>query len=171
MGGLNSGPRRELSRTWQMAQLREKGWTYAKIGKQFGITGEGARQAILLADGCVALQRIHCLGCGTYLGSARGPGKHNRGTYCLTCLPKHPEATFGQRLKAYRLALGLTQKEMAERIGKDHSTIAKFEHGVKEPTWTTLQALAKVLGVSCKVLGHRRSAGPPDGNSRNPGRR
>ena len=100
MGGPRSGRHRDLKRIEQMAQLREKGMTYAEIGKHFGISGEGARQALAFLYGRVEPRRIHCLGCGTRLGSAKGPAKHHRETYCLTCLAKHPEATFGQRLKA-----------------------------------------------------------------------
>jgi hypothetical protein len=35
----------------------------------------------------------------------------------VTCLARHPEATFTDRLKAHRLAAGLTMEALAQRLG------------------------------------------------------
>ena len=56
--------------------------------------------------------------------------------------------SFGERLKQLREAAGLTQPELAERAGMNRFGIAKLEQGVREPTWATVQALARALGVS-----------------------
>jgi transcriptional regulator with XRE-family HTH domain len=60
--------------------------------------------------------------------------------------------TFGERLKELREAAGLTQPELAERAGLNRFGIAKLEQGVREPTWATVQALAKALGVRCSAF-------------------
>jgi hypothetical protein len=37
--------------------------------------------------------------------------------HCLSCVGKHPEATLGQWLKAYRLAAGLTLQCLSQLTG------------------------------------------------------
>jgi transcriptional regulator with XRE-family HTH domain len=56
--------------------------------------------------------------------------------------------TFAVTLKRLRGAAGLSQPELAERAGMNRYGIAKLEQGVREPSWSTVQALAKALGVS-----------------------
>lgn len=54
-----------------------------------------------------------------------------------------------ERLKEKRKALGLTQAELAERIGCTQKDVARWESGVREPRLTALKKLAEALG--CKV--------------------
>lgn len=56
---------------------------------------------------------------------------------------------FAARLKALRGAAGLTQEQLADKAGMHKLGIAKLEQGLREPTWATVQALAKALGVTC----------------------
>lgn len=56
---------------------------------------------------------------------------------------------FAARLKALRGAAGLTQEQLADAAGMHKLGIAKLEQGLREPTWATVQALAKALGVTC----------------------
>lgn len=68
-------------------------------------------------------------------------------------MPKKAEPTgFGERLKAVREAAGLTQDQLAERAGLYKFSIAKLEQGVREPTWATVQTLARALGVTCDAF-------------------
>jgi transcriptional regulator with XRE-family HTH domain len=60
--------------------------------------------------------------------------------------------TFGGRLKALREEKGLSQRELAERAGMNQFGVAKLEQGVREPTWATVQALARALGVRCTAF-------------------
>jgi transcriptional regulator with XRE-family HTH domain len=53
--------------------------------------------------------------------------------------------SFGQRLRAIRTALGLSQEHMAKRAGLDEGTVAKWETGKHRPTKTKLLALAAFL--------------------------
>lgn len=50
-------------------------------------------------------------------------------------------------LKELRLKKGLTQKELAERIGMERSIITKIENGKTKPSVNTAKALGKVLKV------------------------
>jgi transcriptional regulator with XRE-family HTH domain len=75
-------------------------------------------------------------------------------------MPKKAEPTgFGAKLKAVREAAGLTQDQLAEKAGLYKFSIAKIEQGVREPTWSTVQALAKALGVDCTAF-QVEEAGP-----------
>src|SRR3954469_9408998 len=67
--------------------------------------------------------------------------------------------TFGVRLKELREKAGLTQPELAERAGMNRFGIAKLEQGVREPTWATVQALARALGVNCTAF--EETVSPP----------
>ena len=57
-------------------------------------------------------------------------------------------AALGLRIKALRVAKGLTQAELAERCGYEPLTISRFERGTYAPGIDTLEAIAQVLGVS-----------------------
>ena len=46
--------------------------------------------------------------CGRTIARGAGSILTNGPAYCLTSLARHPEATFAERLKAHRLAAGLT---------------------------------------------------------------
>jgi transcriptional regulator with XRE-family HTH domain len=61
-------------------------------------------------------------------------------------------ATFGDRLAGAREALGLSQKEVAERIGVRTKTVQHWEDDVKEPRANRLQMLAGMLNVSLMWL-------------------
>jgi transcriptional regulator with XRE-family HTH domain len=59
---------------------------------------------------------------------------------------------FAGRLKELREGAGLTQPELAERAGMNRFGIAKLEQGVTKPTWETVIALCKALGVDCNAF-------------------
>lgn len=61
-------------------------------------------------------------------------------------------ATFGDRLAGAREALGLSQRELAERLGVRAKTIQHWEDDVKEPRANRLQMLAGMLNVSLMWL-------------------
>jgi hypothetical protein len=85
--------------------------------------------------------------CGTVITQLHGVADNNRTARCLTCLAKRPEATFGQRLKAHRLAAGLTLTALERRSGVDLSLISAYECDRSQPKWHTLAKLIRVLGV------------------------
>lgn len=59
---------------------------------------------------------------------------------------------FARRLKELREAAGLTQKELAEKAGLHLGGVFKLEQGVNEPSWATVRALTRALGVDCKAF-------------------
>lgn len=50
-------------------------------------------------------------------------------------------------IKKYREEKGLSQAELADELGYDRSTIAKWENGSLKPFAETLNAIADVLKV------------------------
>ena len=71
------------------------------------------------------------------------------------------EQSFGSRLKELRESRGLSQAQLAERAGLHRFGVAKIEQGLREPSWSTLMALCRALGVSCAVF-ENATMGPVD---------
>lgn len=61
-------------------------------------------------------------------------------------------ATGGRRVAEARRRAGLTQHELAERIGVGRVSIARIENGGQTPSVTVALALARVLGGSVEAL-------------------
>lgn len=72
-------------------------------------------------------------------------------------------ATFGDRLAAARETAGLSQKELAKRLGVKSKTIAGWENDISEPRANRLQMLAGLLNVSLMWLlnGEGEGVDPP----------
>lgn len=61
-------------------------------------------------------------------------------------------ATFGDRMTAARDMTGLSQNELAARLGVKDKTIKAWENDTSEPRANKLQMLAGVLNVSMRWL-------------------
>lgn len=59
---------------------------------------------------------------------------------------------FSERLKNLRRQAGLTQVEVAEKLGISQPAYASWERGVKKPTQENLVKIAQVLNVSVDYL-------------------
>jgi transcriptional regulator with XRE-family HTH domain len=66
----------------------------------------------------------------------------------------------GERLKELREKAGLTQTELAEKVGVKRDAVARWEAGAREPGWSNVVALAEALGVTCQAF--NESVGIPD---------
>ncbi len=60
--------------------------------------------------------------------------------------------TVGRRIRDARKAAGLTQADLALRLGKTQATIARWERGQSEPTRALVAAVAKALGIGVQWL-------------------
>ena len=58
----------------------------------------------------------------------------------------------GEKLKSARLAAGLTQGQLAEKVGCQQRDISRWEAGQREPKATNLKKLALALGCSMDDL-------------------
>lgn len=56
------------------------------------------------------------------------------------------------KLREYRRQAGLTQREVAEKIGVGTSAVSMYEQGQRLPDVDTLSKLSKALGVSINAL-------------------
>jgi len=69
-------------------------------------------------------------------------------------------ATFGDRLAAARETAGLSQKQLAERLGVKLGTYRNWEDDASEPRANRLTMLAGMLGVSMRWLMTGTGEGP-----------
>ena len=63
----------------------------------------------------------------------------------------------GENVARIRASQGLSQTQLASRLGARHmgirqSYVSELERGMKNPTLTTLRAIAEALEVELKVL-------------------
>jgi transcriptional regulator with XRE-family HTH domain len=70
------------------------------------------------------------------------------------------QRALGEAARAARLRLGLTQEEVAQKVGLAQSVYGRVERGGMMPSVPTLRKLCLVLGVSPEAL---LSLGRPEG--------
>jgi transcriptional regulator with XRE-family HTH domain len=90
---------------------------------------------------------VACRECGRTIARGAGSIRTNGAAYCLSCLARHPEANFGERLKAHRLAAGLMMEALGKRVGVAHQPVCEYESGRRMPQWRALVKLVGVLGL------------------------
>jgi transcriptional regulator with XRE-family HTH domain len=59
---------------------------------------------------------------------------------------------FAKRLRAIRKKAKISQYELAKRAGLTKQALSLLELGRRAPSWATVQAIAKALGVSCEAF-------------------
>ena len=62
----------------------------------------------------------------------------------------------GAKVRALREECGVSQAELAQRMGTTQSVIARLEAGGAEPRFDTLRRVAEALGADVEVSFHRR---------------
>ena len=67
--------------------------------------------------------------------------------------------SYGKRIEAARKAKGLTQAEVARRLGWSPSNYGRIEHGRITPSLRSLEAIARALDVAVSSL----AEAPPEG--------
>lgn len=69
--------------------------------------------------------------------------------------------SIAERLRAYRIGLGLTVRALAARSGISPSMVSEAERGAKTPSIAILIALAEALGISLTQLVEKESSRGP----------
>lgn len=68
-------------------------------------------------------------------------------------------STLGEKLRRLRKAKGLTQGELAEKVGVDIKTIVRYETGKNSPKVETLELITKELGAKIVVIPEKELGG------------
>ncbi|MGB9561960.1 MAG: helix-turn-helix domain-containing protein [bacterium] len=66
--------------------------------------------------------------------------------------------TLGERVKRLREAMGLTQRELAKRIGTSSGLISFIERDKNKPSYEVIRRLSEVLGTSTDYLIYGKSS-------------
>jgi transcriptional regulator with XRE-family HTH domain len=143
---VQRGRKANEARRREAANLRSQGWTVQRIADHLGVPHQRVSR-ILKAAG-VPPRAVRCRECGTtILDRPHGAGAC-ASVWCLACLRQHPEAPFGERVKAARLAAGFTQRQVAKQLGIDHSTIGKLEARRGQPDQQLRAAILRLFGAA-----------------------
>ena len=67
-------------------------------------------------------------------------------------MEEHIKGLFGKRVRERRLALGLTQQELADRAGLHRSYVGQIELGRRNVTLKSAARIAKALRVDVASL-------------------
>lgn len=73
------------------------------------------------------------------------------------------QKVFGEKLRNHRKRLGMTQEEVAEKVGVSPQAISKWESGDCLPDCFNLKAISDIYGISVDVLLETESEGDLDG--------
>lgn len=68
--------------------------------------------------------------------------------------------TAAQIIREARLKAGLTQSELAERLGRERAQVARWEIGGQEPSFENLQSVVEACGFSLRIEIAERKATP-----------
>ena len=125
------------------ARLRSTGLSFREIGERLGISKQGAQH---LAQVPPARRRlIRCRDCGVDLGSAAAMRRDDRNVCCVACLHNHSDVGFRELLKAYRLAAGLSMRDLSLQAGLREGTVSEYERGDCQPGPWQKERLLRLL--------------------------
>lgn len=60
---------------------------------------------------------------------------------------RQEQKAFGQRLAERRRELGLSQDQLADRMGVERRTVQRYERAVTDPRYADLLIIARALGI------------------------
>jgi transcriptional regulator with XRE-family HTH domain len=156
----------DYKRRRKIAALRAKGLSYKAIAKRLGVSQQSIA-CMLDHDKRMNAREVKCKECGGVIARGRAANKTAQNTFCLACLAKHPKATFAERLRAHRVAAGLTRVELARRTGLMRGRVHAFETSrTGEALLRQVCRLIRVLGVG--LLGLKSCPMASNGNDDNP---
>ena len=64
---------------------------------------------------------------------------------------KPKPVTIGERIRARRVELGMTQLQLADRVGLKQTAVSYIETGKRDPAWRHLEPILSELGMSISV--------------------
>ena len=142
---MPSGRKRDEARRRLIASLRGQGWSMGQIADQLGVSRQAVHR-VVHEDPLRKHILIRCRDCRKPILSPGALPRDDLDASCLRCALRDHSITFGQRLRAFRLAAGLTQTELAGRAGVDRVLIHCYESETCKPKRQNAIRLARVLG-------------------------
>ena len=142
MRGKGSGRRSDPAKRAEARALRARG--LAQVAEALGITRQGAHYLLVGRKPRRSRVPLHCPRCGAALGAVGLPGEEG---LCLPCLQRPGLVGVGDRLRAHRLAAGLSRAQLGRKADLAEATVGQLEHGENVPRPETLRKLAEALGV------------------------
>jgi transcriptional regulator with XRE-family HTH domain len=143
---MPSGRKPNLERRRQVLKLRDKGLTLTAIARRFGVSKQAVWSLLNTRPQRTATRAVPCSACGTMILSPGALRRDAATALCLGCLRARPEVSFAQRLKALRLASGLSRAELSQRTGVASGSLRAYELGSRKPQHRSAARLADVLG-------------------------
>jgi len=119
----------------RVLELAKQGLSAQQIAQRMNISSETAQQT--LARGLT-----RCGRCARTIGT---------GHVCPVCTLS-AKAAFGERLRAFRSAVGISQLRLALNIGVDYARVQHWENGQRRPAEHELEKLAKALELTVQEL-------------------
>jgi hypothetical protein len=122
-------------------------WIVPENGRRLGCTKQAVHQLLGFRGPAPRPRKpVACPACGGAAGTAP-TARDYAPALCLACLEKRPGAMFAQRLRALRIAAGLSCWALAGRAGLSAWAVRVLEQGKRRPLPGTLRKLAKALGA------------------------
>ena len=128
-----SGNKPNLERRRQIAALRAQGFSLPQIRRRLGISKQCVHETLKVMHRPSPVRTVPCSDCGAIIISPGALPEDAHLALCLCCLAKRPDASFGVRLKAMRLAVGMTKAELAHQAGAEPTQIGGYEKGETSP--------------------------------------
>src|SRR2546426_514853 len=99
-----------------VTELRGRGLSMAEVARQLGVSRQAVFSLIRYAD-LSCPQGVPCTACHVLIPTPAPRPEDSPGALCLRCLERTPGVTTAQRLRAYRLAAGLSRADVAWLAG------------------------------------------------------
>jgi Iron-dependent Transcriptional regulator/Helix-turn-helix domain/Homeodomain-like domain len=140
------GRRPDNARRQLVVQLRSRGWTLTEIGRWLGVSRQ-AVSALIRSAALPAASGTPCSACAALIPTRAARPQDRPGALCLRCLEQFPDAPLGQRLRALRLAAGLSRTDVAWLAGVLEVNAQRAELGRRPKNADAPGRVARVLGL------------------------
>jgi transcriptional regulator with XRE-family HTH domain len=139
--------------------------TLESIAQKLGVSRQAIWSLLNTRPQRTKARALTCRGCGALIVSSGALRGDADSAFCLDCVEAEPEISFGQRLKALRLAAGLSRSELSVQSGIAPGSIRAYEEDRRTPHLRSIARLASLLGNH--LLARSESPKSPPGNRGN----